>query len=95
MTTAAPDAFLDMFRNHPQLLPAAPDPLTPDLVKARIGEHLPCQRCGNPSAAAIATCTDEDGRKVLRWLDLCEPCAVWMVVGTKYPVARGSTGGAQ
>lgn len=46
MTTAAPDAFLDMFRNHPTLLPLAPDPITPADVKARIAECLPCQRCG-------------------------------------------------
>ena len=70
------DGFLHLLKAEPTLLDPAPADFTGrDLEHRRLDEVHPCLRCGGRAQSAYVAATELGPR----WLDLCMPCAHWMI----------------
>lgn len=81
--SAETDAFLNLFKVYPMLLPVAPAECTDREMRDRVTDEVhACLRCGGRAGCALVADTTIGPR----WLDLCQPCLYWLNTGADpYP----------
>ncbi len=70
------DGMLLLFKANPTLLPAAPDVFDGRMIEHRRKDEVhACLRCPSRAHTAYVAETELGNR----WIDLCWPCATWMI----------------